>query len=455
MPRKLNHERLFMELKQYLQSAGPSSASDICRHSGISQPVFSRLISRLNSDVLTTGKARSTLYTLRREIAGAGLSVPIYEIVESGKSARFGALHGVWPKGFYLEGNLADTKKPFFDGLPYFLEDLRPSGFLGRLIPKRHPELPVPSDIRLWSDDHCLQYLTRFGANGIGDFVIGDTAFQLHLASVSNPPDLVHADERPRAYTKMADEVLSFGPAGSSAGGEQPKFLATRGPERTPVIVKFSPPRRDEISVRLADLLVCEHIAHEILRKHGFAVARSAILEGGGRTFLEIKRFDRVGSIGRRGLISLGALAGQFARISDTWGETSKNLMRQKIIDQKTHTTIRALELFGRFIANTDMHMANLSFFTRGVAIQGLAPAYDILPMMYAPQHAQLIERPFDPLPPGPADSDIWQRAWSSANDFWKGVKSCDQVSKGFRAVARLNAEKIGVLKNIKSFLPT
>lgn len=443
MPKRFDNERLGAELERYLQGAGPSSSEEISQRLGISQPAFSRLISRAGPDLLILGKARKTRYAWRREIPDVGFSAPVYEVLENGKPVHFATLHSIWPKGFYLESKEKNVGGIFFEDLPYFLEDLRPSGFLGRLIPRRHPELQFPDDVRLWSADHCLRYLVRFGSNLVGDFIVGDAAFELHLASIKNSPDLVSLDDRPTAYAKMADDVLIFGPAGSSAGGEQPKFLATTGDKHTQVIVKFSPPVKDEISERMADLLVCEHIAHGVLKKHGFAAVKSELLTGSGRTFLEIERFDRAESAGRRGLISLGALASQFTGSFGSWSAISMELVRRRIINESVHTVIRELELFGKLIANTDMHSANLSFFMKGTEIQGLAPAYDMLPMMYAPQHAQLIERPFVLPLPMPTDSHIWPRALSAAKDFWDRVRSWERISAGFRSIARLNLEKI------------
>lgn len=442
------------DIKRYLQRAGASSAKDVMRHLNISQPVFSRLVGRMERDILVAGGARSTRYALKREMPDVGGAVPIYKIDERGESHHMAVLHAIWPKGFYLEAKVEDINNGFFDDLPYFLEDLRPNGFLGRMVPKRHPELNAPDDIRLWSADHCLKYLTRFGADSIGNFILGDKAFGLYLAQVKNPADLVGIEEMPFAYAKMANDVITFGPAGSSAGGEQPKFLAVKGADRIPVLVKFSPPVVDQISGRMADLLMCEHIAHGVMEGHGFQAAKSEIIRHDGRVFLEIERFDRVGATGRRGLISLGALCAQFAGIFNRWSEATGELARQKIIDADAQTTIRALEMFGRLIANTDMHMANLSFFTKGEAIAGLSPVYDMLPMMYAPRNAQIIELNFDPPLPRPLDADIWDRALSAACDFWNRVSTCEEISAGFKSIARVNAEKLEALRNLRDLLP-
>lgn len=53
-----------------------------------------------------------------------------------------------------------------YDDLPWFLFDLRPSGFLGRFVPMRHPELGLPVDIRAWSAEHLLGYPRPFHSKG-------------------------------------------------------------------------------------------------------------------------------------------------------------------------------------------------------------------------------------------------------------------------------------------------
>lgn len=448
MSRRLDQGCLADDIKRYLQQTGVLSAKDIMGRLNISQPVFSRLVGRMRPDILVAGGARSTRYALKREIPGVGSVMPIYEIDEHGESTQMAKLYAIWPKGFYLEAKAKDINSGFFDDLPYFFEDLRPNGFLGRLIPKRRPELNAPDDIRLWSADHCLKYLTHFGADSIGNFILGDEAFELYLVQVKNPLNMVDIEERPFAYKKMADDVIAFGPAGSSAGGEQPKFLAVKGPEQIPVLVKFSPPVVDQISERLADLLMCEHVAHGVMERHGFKAARSAIIKYEGRVFLEIKRFDRLGLTGRRGLVSLGSLCARFAGIFNKWSDAAAELKRQKIIEADAYAAIRMLEMFGRLIANTDMHMANLSFFTKGEAITDLAPVYDMLPMMYAPRNAQVIKINFEPPLPRPMDADIWVEALSAARDFWNAVISYEGISAGFKSIASANAEKLGVMNH-------
>lgn len=56
-----------------------------------------------------------------------------------------------------------------------------------------------------------------------------------------------------------------------------------------------------------------EHLALETLGQAGIAAARTALIRLYGQTFLEVERFDRVGGLDRRGLVSLAALDAGFA----------------------------------------------------------------------------------------------------------------------------------------------
>src|SRR5262249_34839329 len=135
--------------------------------------------------------------------------------------------------------------------------------------------------------------------------------------------------------------------------------------DATHVLVKFSPPTEETIGRRIADLLVCEHLAHEVLRTHEMVSARSDLVSGGGRLFLEVERFDRTAK-GRKGLISLMALDMEFGGGLKSWSGTAKSLFSQKKIAEPVYRNIVWLETFGRLIGNTDMHHGNVSLFAQG-----------------------------------------------------------------------------------------
>lgn len=64
-----------------------------------------------------------------------------------------------------------------FDGLPWFLDDMRPQGFMGRTFAHTHPELQLGNDPRYWSDDDALRALALCGDDLPGNLVVGEAAF--------------------------------------------------------------------------------------------------------------------------------------------------------------------------------------------------------------------------------------------------------------------------------------
>jgi hypothetical protein len=96
--------------------------------------------------------------------------------------------------------------------------------------------------------------------------------------------------------------------------------------------------------------------------------------------------------------------------------------------------------LFGRLIANTDMHDGNLSF---KPGLQ-LAPVYDMLPMGYAPvRGVELPHMDFMPPLPLPAERDAWLVAARAAEYFWLSASTEARISKGFQAICAQNAGKV------------
>lgn len=451
---RIDFERLAQDLRKHLLN-GVSSAGEACKYLGISQPTFSRIVARLPDEFLTAGRARMTRYALRRTIPEVGSHVAVHRIDEHGKTSRLGTLHAAHPRGFFFESSIgAGGGGDFFEDLPYFLDDLRPNGFLGRLIPKRYPELGLPNDIDDWTADNCLKYLTRFGYDLIGDLILGDEAFRRYLDANRVEPRFIRLDERSREYPRRAVDVLKFGDPGSSAGGEQPKFSALVGPGPTPVLVKFSPRVENEVSRRRADLIICEHIGLEVIRGVGHSATESELIQSDSQVFLEVKRFDRIGRRGRRGLVSLRVLDAEFVGSGRSWVEISGGLLKRKIIGKEAHDRIRWREMFGHLIGNADMHPANTSFYFHFPDVADPAPVYDMLPMLYAPQNDQIIERDFSPPLPKPGDADIWRSAWAAGCDFWAKVGRDDRVSSGFREIARANHEQLLSLKGLQDLLP-
>jgi hypothetical protein len=436
-------------LREFLGQIGLSDSKGIQRQLDISQPAFSRLAASMKSDLLVFGRARATRYALRREISDIGSSFPIYEISDNGSCQEVAILHAISPEGFFVKSHTKDIPEEGFDDLPYFLDGLRPTGFLGRLIPRQHPELQLPSDIRNWSAEHCLRYLCRMGWNLSGNLLVGEDAKRVWEQNVKQPPDLVDSSRRSQVYPLRARDVLNKGTPGSSAAGEHPKFLATRSSDLKPIIAKFVLNTLTDSGRRSADLLAGEHIAHEVLASYGQASTKSELVRGtGGELFLEMERFDRIGTSGRLGLITLEAFDSQFVGRLRSWSDSAQELANLKKISKAMARNIRWLELFGRFIGNTDMHLGNVSFISKGANVVKLAPVYDMLPMLYAPREFLPARDESEWVPPTeePQYDDIWSSVLNSAIEYWQKVSAHPHVSDDFQSVAQGNVVKI---KNI------
>ncbi len=443
--------QLSRQLRQFLRARGPCDGRELRQALAISQPSFSRLTRKM-ADVLSVGPRSARQYALIREISGVDTPIPVYDLGPR-TPARLGSLTPIHPSGFWYEAGAAGQ---FYPDLPWFFQDLRPAGYLGRLVPRQHADLELPPDIRLWNDRATLTYLTRRASDPIGALILGDEAFQAFLEQVSHPASPVPRAKRSVRYPAIALDVLEQSPVGSSAGGEQSKFLTQRGDGHAvvPVLVKFSPPRNSEAAVRTADLLIAEHVALEVLRSRGRQAAATELLIAEGRVFLEVERFDRVD--GRRiGQISLAAVDAEFTGLLTDWSTTASALHMQGAIQESDCTEIRHRDLYGKLIANSDRHLGNISFRLDGTQLAGVAPTYDMLPMHYRQVQGEVIDRPWRPAMLSPADADIATDAWEAAVGFWSATSEHPEISAGFRAIATENLRQVEALAVALAKLPT
>jgi hypothetical protein len=84
------------------------------------------------------------------------------------------------------------------------------------------------------------------------------------------------------------------------------------------------------------------------------------------------------------------------------------------------------------------MHLGNLSF--RVAQNFQATPAYDMLPMMYAPlPGGEVPPREFRPRLPSPQQRDVWLAACSIALDFWRSASTDTRISEPFRALCAAN----------------
>jgi HipA-like C-terminal domain len=447
-------EQTRLELLTFLALRGSASGAEAARALGLSQSSFSRLVGTMRDSLFVTGKARAVRYAATRDVPGVGRSVPVYEIDEARAARKIAILHAVRSNGFFVEGLIPEVPSRFHQDLPYFLHDLRPAGFLGRLIPRRHPELDAPADIQRWTSNHCLEYVARFGWNLPGNLVVGDEAFRLYVANSVVRGNVVARRDRKLRYPEIAEDAMAAGLPGSSAAGEQPKFIALRGPEPVEVLVKFTPAIDSPVAQRIADLLIAEHVAHVTMHAHGHASPRSEIIVAKDRVFLEVQRFDRTPEGGRRGVLSMFALDAEFVGALGSWTETAAKLESQRRISTEQRREIAWRELFGRLIANTDMHAGNLAFFAHGERLLDLAPTYDMLPMSYYPQQSHLRRPELAPPLPGPEHAGNWVSALGAATAFWNAVAADVRISADFRTIAAENRKVLDRLRAAGDLLP-
>jgi HipA-like C-terminal domain len=425
---------------------GAASAADLAQVLALSQSTVSRALRDLeiNRQVLRMGSTRGARYALRRSVAAIGSQWPVYRVDEEGTPEELGELHALTQDGYYVTRG-PERIQGFTSGLPYSLQDARPAGFLGRTVPTAYPELELPGRVTDWTEEHFLVYLTRRGTAASGNLMVGTEALDRHLAGIQ-AATLVAAQERHMSYPVFAAASMAGAPPGSSAHGEHPKFTVcvAEGGVRTHVIVKFSPPQSSPTGRRWADLLTAEYLAHRELEQHGMPACRSALFEFGDRVFLECERFDRVAATGRRGAVSLLAVDSSRYGKLDNWSAAANRLAADAVLSAEDAERIRFLDAFGALIANTDRHFGNVMLFDRYTGPFELAPAYDMLPMLFAPRDGQMVPRQFGPPAPTAAWLSVWPRAHALAQNYWNRLVNESRLSAEFR---ELSAQCLAALR--------
>ena len=431
-----------------------ASAPDLATTLRISVRSLHRLLAELPSGLwVYAGRSRRTRYALRRPLRGSLTDIPLYAIDAAGQATPWSTLALVHPQGTLM--TMADSGWPvppesrdgWWDGLPYPVYDVRPQGYLGRQIARaEHQALGVSPNPDEWSDEDIILVLSHSGADVSGNLLLGDAACERWLRTKLAPPEPMSEAGLADHYANRAQAALLGGVAESSTAGEFPKFTALRqqGYATPHVLVKFSGAGDSAAERRWADLLVCEHLALECANTlPGVASARTRVVHHGARVFLEAERFDRVGLHGRLSLCSLDALSHAFLGATTTdWTQLAARLHESGLVDADTLLAVERLWWFGRLVANTDMHLGNLSFHL--APSLRLAPAYDMLPMAYAPlPGGELPPREFAPPLPLPHQGEVWNIACAAALGFWHRASRDTRISAPFQSVCDANYRQL------------
>ena len=442
------HELSTKALSALRRQGGVLTSAELQELLGVSQPTVSRALAPLihAGQVQKVGAARSQRYVLPRNVPGVGSEVRVMRIDAQGRPSPFARLVPLEGGAFWVDE--ADGVSARHDGLPWFLDDMRPQGFMGRTFAHAHPALQLGHDPRHWSDDDVLRAMTLYGDDLPGNLIMGEAAFQRFHTLPARASQVASAD----SYPALAEQAMRGTHPGSSAGGEQPKFCTITAGRH--VIVKFSPAGDAPADQRMRDLLVCEHLALHTLAQAGLPAAPTQLFMGAGRVFLESERFDRTPLAddaqgrdlgGRIGMVSLQVYNAEYVGEIDNWAATAHRMAARHLLTQADARTLRLLEAYGQLIANTDRHYGNISLVLKDDD-WALSPTYDMLPMLYAPVSGELVPRDFASRPQQPTAATLgeWDEAQRLARDFWQAAAADERVSADFRAIAAENARQVG-----------
>ena len=436
---------LASQIAALLSANASLSANELQAATGKSQPSISLAIAELGDRVCKLGAARSTRYALTKDILGLPANQSLHFTDEVGRISEFGTLTQLHNRQIVVR---AKSRRQWISApgeLPWFLKPLRPQGFLGRQYLQLRPDFPNDPDI--WTAEQALYIAANHAADPPGAFGLGEITGRF----LPESPSEIGA--RALHYDHMAASIGNTLPAGSSAGGEQPKFL-TEFSERAVhhhLIVKFTPPRDTPFGKRWRALLHLEHLAQTILSAHGIEAAQTRIVESSVRTYLESQRFDRIGMAGKRHVVAIDALHSEFVTASRrNWIHTAEVLADKKLITSAELSAVARIYAFGQFIGNTDMHFGNLSFFVDDVEkpALALAPVYDMLPMRWRPS-VNTGELNVSPVAtpvaiPSYAREQAEAREWAIA--FWQQATALDALDEPLKEACEANALRLGAM---------
>ncbi len=433
------------DLERVLRRLGAASGGDLVRLLDISPATLSRTVQAAGPRVCRMGRRRGATYALRRSVPDLPYRIPVMRVGSDGSIAGEGDLSPLEEGGHWFEDEAG--RGVLYEGTPPFVADMQPQGYLGAAFAHWHPDLPLPTRLQDWNDNHRLIALARRGEDMIGNLVLGheslERLWQQRHAGIEPVPDRDYAN-----CARLAADHL----AGSSVGGEAPKFLVFSEARQAHVLVKFTSGAGDEGERRWRDLLAAETIALATLAHYGVDVPSHRLFDQGGRRFLEVERYDRVGAYGRIGVLSMAALDAQYVGFGRDWSEVAHKLVQQRFLDRNDAARIRWLDLFGSLIGNSDRHLGNISFYTPSPANPEaggleLAPAYDMLPMTFAPAEGRTRPASFAPMPPGADAIDLWPSAAAAAADYWARVAASRCVTQAFHHLAEGAGEALERLR--------
>ncbi len=423
-----------LSIREFLERR-PATSKELQDATGMSQSTVSRELRGMGESVVRLPGGSSPRYAMTRNAFGGDDKLPLLMVDAHGNSTAVADLRPLAHGGFFVEPLtgmppvlLGERGDGLYDGLPFFLDDLRPQGFLGRQIAAElasHSK-DFPNDPSKWSSEQIGYYLISNGDDLLGNFKFGQ---QAHLRVRRKPVITTEND-----YPALADSVMSGVIPGSSVAGKQPKFTAFNGDRSAHVIVKFSPQGDDAIARRWRDILITEFHAIETIHGQSFPAAETRLIEKGGRLFLESQRFDRWGMYGRTSMVSLQSVDAEFTGLGNDWPLIMYALYGKELVSFQHVFDVEWLWCFGRLINNTDMHSGNLSLAIEGNVFK-ILPVYDMCSMGFAPKSGEVTPYSFTPpeIKGVVLNNDSIMSVKQIAHYFWERVVADTRISDEFR----------------------
>ena len=413
----------------------PATSKEIQSATGLSQTAVSRRLRDMDSRIVPIKNGRSVRYAMTQNAFGSDDNLPLFMVDAHGNCTIIADIRPLAHGGFYVAPRtgcptviMGHDESGVFDGLPYFLDDLRPQGFLGRQIATELSDQSdsFPSDPRHWNTDHVGRYLVSNGDDLPGNFKLGH---QAHLRLRRKPVMSTQDD-----YPTLANDVMNGILPGSSAGGEQPKFTTFCAEKSSHVIVKFSPQGNSDIARRWKDILITEYHASEALHRAACPAAEVRLIEADDRIFLESQRFDRSGEHGRLPMISLQSVDIEFVGDGSSWVNVVNQLLELQLISEQHVFDTEVLSLFGKLIYNTDMHLGNLSMGIEGNVFR-LLPVYDMCSMGFAPKSGEVPLYRFTPNTTRRSNlsEETQQNVYNMARSFWNTLSQDARISSDLK----------------------
>lgn len=235
-----------------LLRSGSQTGQTLCDRLNVSRATLSRVMENSRGAypgfLLRIGAARSTRYAWAKaaeDVSGQPWVIPVYQVDRQGTLQSAGTLTVLEADEYCFELSADETSsmmlrfpngwiRTHYEGIPWFLQDIRPQGYLGRVLAQRLSGQPddaivisgLPEHIHQWGDDQVLRVISRVGDDLPGNFLIGQLSAERFLSQQKEiRSQIVHTSDRPAVYAQRVHDLVSgqWIPH-SSAGGEQPKF---------------------------------------------------------------------------------------------------------------------------------------------------------------------------------------------------------------------------------------